>query len=165
VQAATERALCGRYASRIRGYGLRHLRDPVRAEDLVQQVLMILLEAVRQGRAGEPERLDGWVLVTCRNLVMDMRRGDERQRRYVAQTAVEAVPGYEPEFATLDHQRLGRCLGGLEPRDRAVVLATFVEDRDADEIGEALQLSPGNVRVIRHRALARLQDCIEGRAS
>ena len=44
------------------------------------------------------------------------------------------------------------------------MLATFLEDRDADEIGKALELSPGNVRVIRHRALARLQACVEGTA-
>jgi RNA polymerase sigma-70 factor (ECF subfamily) len=41
-------------------------------------------------------------------------------------------------------------------------MATFVEDRDADEIGAAFAISAGNVRVIRHRALARLQACVEG---
>jgi RNA polymerase sigma-70 factor (ECF subfamily) len=46
-----------------------------------------------------------------------------------------------------------------------VVLATFLEDRDADEIGSTLSLTAGNVRVIRHRALARLQVCVEGEAS
>jgi RNA polymerase sigma-70 factor (ECF subfamily) len=130
----------------------------------VQQVLLILLRAVREGRAGEADRLDGWVLVTCRNTVMDMRRGDLRQRRLAERSAEEQVPVQMPEWTGFDPRRIEHCLGGLPPRDRAVVLATFVEDRDADEIGQALQLTAGNVRVIRHRALAQLQACVEGRA-
>jgi RNA polymerase sigma-70 factor (ECF subfamily) len=155
-----ERELCRRYAGRIRGYGLRHLRDQSSAEDLVQHVLLILLAAVREGRAGDPARLDGWVLVTCRNSVMDMRRGESRQRRVAVQAAAGLPEGYEPEWRSADRVRLEECLRELDERDRSVVLASYVEDRDAEEIGQALQLSAGNVRVIRHRALARLQTCV-----
>jgi len=164
VDCESERALCRKYAGRIRGYGLRHLRDPASADDLVQHVLLILLRAVREGRAGDPARLDGWVLVTCRNSVMDMRRGELRQRRLAADTAAALADVYQPEWTGVDRLRLEGCLGGLEPRERAVVLASYVEDRNADEIGQAMQLTAGNVRVIRHRALARLQACVEGSA-
>jgi RNA polymerase sigma-70 factor (ECF subfamily) len=163
VGSDAESELCRKYAGRIRGYGLRHLRDQAAAEDLVQHVLLILLRAVREGRAGDPERLDGYVLVTCRNCVMDMRRSDSRQRRLAAES--EALPAaYEPSWAAADVRRLEHCLRQLEARERAVVLATFVQDRDADEIGATMQLTAGNVRVIRHRALARLQGCVEGAA-
>ena len=157
--------MCGRYAGRIRGYGLRHLRDASAAEDLVQHVLLILLAAVREGRAGDSSRLDGWVLVTCRNVVMDMRRGEQRQRRLAAESAASLPEGYVPEWTAVDRMRLEHCLRGLEPRELSVVMGTYVEDRDAAEIGKALQLTAGNVRVIRHRALARLQACVEGRAA
>ncbi len=62
----------------------------------------------------------------------------------------------------VDRIRLEGCLGGLEPRERVVVTMTFAEDRTAEEISEALSLTAGNVRVIRHRALARLRSCVEG---
>jgi RNA polymerase sigma-70 factor, ECF subfamily len=162
VDCDAERELCRKYAGRIRGYGLRHLRDVAGAEDLVQHVLLVLLAAVREGRAGDPERLDGWVLVTCRNSVMDMRRGEQRRRRLAASSAATLPHAYEPDLTGIDRLRLEACIYGLEPRERTVVLATYLEDRDADEIGQALQLTPGNVRVIRHRALARLQACVEG---
>ena len=45
--------------------------------------------------------------------------------------------------------------------DSGVGMDAHVEDRDTDEIGSTLKLSPGNVRVIRHRALARLQTCMD----
>lgn len=162
MDSADERAICHRYASRIRMYGLRHLRDEQAAEDLVQHVLVAVLEAVREGRVEEPERLDAYVLGTCRNATMDMRRGDTRRRR-LAERAQSGLPeGYEPAWPRVDRARLENCLRGLEPRELAVVQLTFVEDRDAQEIGKALELSQGNVRVIRHRALARLQTCVEG---
>ena len=73
--------------------------------------------------------------------------------------------GYEPSPLQVDPARLEDCLRRLEARERAVVLATFLEDRDAGEIARTLSLTAGNVRVIRHRALAHLQVCVEGRAS
>ena len=51
-----ERALCRRYAPRIRLYGLRHLRDEERARDVVQTVLLGVLQAAREGRVREPEQ-------------------------------------------------------------------------------------------------------------
>lgn len=157
-----ERAVCERFGVRIRAYGLRHLRDRAAAEDLVQQVLLSVLQALREGRIEQRDRLDAYVLGTCRNAAMDMRRGAARQRR-VAEGAAAGLPEvYEPQDLAVDRMRLDRCLGALEARDRAVVLATFLEDRDADEIGKAMQLSTGNVRVIRHRALAKLQTCLGG---
>jgi len=157
-----EREICERYAGRIRAYGLRHLRDANAAQDLVQLVLLAVLQALRDGRVEQPERLDAYVLGACRNAAMDMRRGDARRRR-LAERATAGMPEcYEPSWASIDRVRLESCLRHLEPRDRAIVLATFVEDRDADDIGAQMKLSAGNVRVIRHRALARLQACVEG---
>jgi RNA polymerase sigma-70 factor (ECF subfamily) len=157
-----EREICQRYAPRVRAYGLAHLRDAAAAQDLVQRVLLSVLEALREGRVQDRERLDAYVLGTCRNMVMDMRRGDARQKR-VAERASAGVPEeYVPEWIEVDRVRLETCLAGLEARERAVVLATFVEERDAAEIAAALSLTAGNVRVIRHRALARLQACVEG---
>ncbi len=162
VACERERAICQRYASRIRSYGLCHLRDGAAAQDLEQQVLLAVLQAVRDGRV-EEGRLDAYVAGTCRNSVMDMRRGSVRQRRIASESAAVLPEGYEPPWWVLvDRERLEQCLDALEARERAVVLATFVDDRDADEIGRSMGLSAGNVRVIRHRALARLQTLMEG---
>jgi RNA polymerase sigma-70 factor (ECF subfamily) len=46
--AGAEAELCRRLAPRIRLYGLRHLRDPHAAHDLVQQVLLATLERLRE---------------------------------------------------------------------------------------------------------------------
>jgi RNA polymerase sigma-70 factor (ECF subfamily) len=39
---------------------------------------------------------------------------------------------------------------------------TFQQECEAETIAQTLGLSAGNVRVMRHRTLARLHGCIEG---
>jgi len=162
VTSEEERALCRTYESRIRGYGLRHLRDSAAAEDLVQHVLLVVLQAARDGRIEDPTRIGAYVLGTCRYAVRDMQRGEARQRKIAEQNAAVLPDGYEPKWRRIDRERLERCLMELEERARQIVLATFAYELDAGEIAEALDVSPGNVRVIRHRALARLQLCVGG---
>jgi RNA polymerase sigma-70 factor (ECF subfamily) len=43
-----------------------------------------------------------------------------------------------------------------------VLVLTVHAERSALDVGRELALSSGNVRVIRHRALARLRACLEG---
>jgi RNA polymerase sigma-70 factor (ECF subfamily) len=160
--AGTEEGLCRTYAGRIRGYGLRHLRDPAAAEDLVQHVLLVVLQAAREGKIENPEQLGAYVLGTCRYAVRDMQRGAARQRKIAKENAAVLPDGYEPNWSRVHRERLEHCLRALDERARAIVLATFAYEHDADEIGRELELSPGNVRVIRHRALAKLQDCVGG---
>lgn len=156
-----ERELCVQYAPRIRAYGLRHLRDASAADDLVQHVLLSVVRALRDGRIEDTTRIGAYILGTARNAAKDLRRGELRQQRIADADAAVAIREYLPSHAGVDRLRLEACLGELEPRDVTIVLASFVEERDAEEIGGLMQLSPGNVRVIRHRALARLQSCIE----
>jgi RNA polymerase sigma-70 factor, ECF subfamily len=138
------------------------MRNTAAADDLVQQVLVTVLVALREDRVQDRERLDAYVLGTARNVVMDMRRGASRQVRVADQASALLPKDYEVSLGFVDRPRLEHCLGELEPRDRTVVVATFVEDRDSDEISQTLGISAGNVRVIRHRALAKLQACVGG---
>lgn len=155
-----EAELCRRLAPRIRRYGLRHLRDADGAADLAQQVLVLTIERLRAGGLREPERVVSFVFGACRMLVLEQRRGQQRRESLlerhgdvlgIADIAVEP---------RLDHERVARCLQQLGERERSVIVQTFYEDRAADEVGAALGLSAGNVRVIRHRSLARLRRCM-----
>jgi RNA polymerase sigma-70 factor, ECF subfamily len=162
VGSELEREICRRYASRIRSYGICHLRDGTAAQDLEQHVLVAVLKAVREGKV-EEGRLDAYVAGTCRNAVMAMVRADARQRRIASEATAVSPTGYEHSWAFVDLPRLEQCLQALEARERAVIVGTFIDERDAEELGRALGISPGNVRVIRHRALARLQSMMEGK--
>lgn len=153
-----EAELCARFAPRIRLYGLRHLRDEDRALDLVQTVLIAVIEAARIRRIDDPARLDRFVLGTCRNTSLRIRERASRTEailpEHLASLTIDPVE-------RVDATALVVCFDRLETRARQVVLMTFVEERDADEIAKALATTIGNVRVLRHRAIASLRSCLD----
>ena len=159
---AAEAELYRRLAPRVRLYGLRHLRDRQAAADLAQQVLLMTLERLRAGEVREPERIASFVLGACRMTVLEMRRGAKRREELLEEWApASAGVTYEmPEPHMLDPERLGGCLEALTERERSVVVMSFFADKAADQVGAELGLTGGNVRVIRHRALGRLRECM-----
>jgi RNA polymerase sigma-70 factor (ECF subfamily) len=159
-----EAELYRRLAPRVRLYGLRHLRDQQAAEDLMQQVMWTTIESLRAGRVQEPERLASFVLGTCRLVVLDLRRGQARRERLLERFAKEmaTTPPQEP---LEDLDRLRGCLEKLAERERSVLVMTFYAEQATEEVAAHLGLTTGHVRVIRHRALGRLRDCLEGKAS
>lgn len=159
-----EKELCRRFAPRVRRYGLRHLRDAEAASDLMQQILLMILEKLRAGALHEPERLVSFIFGMCRMVVLDARRGQARRERLLEQYAGDLAISDIAPAPRLDHDRLVHCLEALAERERSVLVMTFYEDKDAEEVGRLLGVSGGNVRVIRHRALGRLRDCVAGEA-
>jgi RNA polymerase sigma-70 factor (ECF subfamily) len=159
VDTAAEAELCRLFAPRVRLYGLRHLRDPHAAADLVQQVLMMTLERLRAGKLREPERLASFVLGMCRMVVMDLRRGTARRDALLEAYGVIEEAIEDDESRVFERERLAACLEALSERERSVLVASFFDEKSAGDLG----LTAGNVRVVRHRALGKLRACIEAR--
>jgi RNA polymerase sigma-70 factor (ECF subfamily) len=158
-EAETE--LFRRMAPRVQLYGLRHLRDAHASDDLTQQVMITVLEALRAGRLREPAKLASFVLGTCRMTVLDLRRGAQRKRRLLEQFGSDLLPPAQPSLPQLDQERLARCVQSLKERERAVVVMTFYDERTGADVAGFLGVSEANVRVIRHRAIHRLRECME----
>ena len=155
-----EAELFRRMAPRIRLYGLRHLRDAHAAEDLTQQVIITTLEALRAGRLREPAKLASFVLGTCRMTVLDLRRGAQRQRRLLEQFGPDLLAPVPSSLPHLDQEQLARCVQNLKERERAVVVMTFYDERAGADVAGFLGVSEANVRVIRHRAIHQLRECM-----
>ena len=54
-----------------------------------------------------------------------------------------------------------RCYAGLELRARMVLLMTYERENSCEEIAALLETTPGNVRVLRHRAIGQLRQCLD----
>ena len=155
-----EAELFRRMAPRIRLYGLRHLRNASATDDLTQQVLITMLEALRAGRLRQPQKLASFALGTCRMTVLDLRRGTQRKRRLLEEFGVELLPPAPPFQPHLDHEKLTRCVQNLKERERTVVVMTFYDERTGADLAGLLGVSEANVRVIRHRAIRELRECM-----
>jgi RNA polymerase sigma-70 factor, ECF subfamily len=161
---AEEAELYRRFAPRVRLYGRRHLQDAAAADDLAQEVLLLTIERLHAGEVRRPEEIASFILGTSRMMAQGERRVSRRREALAARfmdTTIEVAP---LSFASLDADRVAACLSALIERDRLVVKLTFYADREAPRIAQDLGVSPGAVRAIRHRAMARLRDCVLGGA-
>lgn len=151
-----ETELCQRFHPLLRAFGRRHLRDTAAADELAQETLVIVLTALRDGRA--VENVGGYVLGVARNLVREGWRKDQRSREAASALAVfsEGVSP-APEFDI----GLRRCIAKLTAKARAVLERAIVEEESGPEIAHALGITEGNVRVMRHRALAEVRRCMQ----
>jgi RNA polymerase sigma-70 factor (ECF subfamily) len=163
---AAEAELYRRFAPRVRLYGRRHLRDEDAACDLMQQVMLLTIEKLREGAVRDLDMVGSFILGASRLLAANLKRLDRRRA-----ALLDALPPEHPAVSTepagMDEHALEGCLSMLPERERTIVLLTFYAERSSREIAQTLGTSEGNVRVIRSRAITRLRACIgaEERAS
>ena len=158
----SEAELYRRMAPRIRLYGLRHLRNEFGADDLVQQVLLTTLEALRAGRLRDPEKLASFVLGICRVTLLDQFRSAQRKERILGQFGMDLVGSSHNSPPSLDQDRLERCVQNLRERERTLIMMTFYDEETGAGVAGFLGISEANVRVIRHRAIHQLRQCMDG---
>ena len=156
---AEESELYRRFAPRVRLYGLKHLRDDAAADDLAQQVLLVTIERLRAGEVRNPDEIGSFILGTSRMLADSAGRKTRRREKLTAQFHAPELYS-EPDDAPGDIEAVERCLNGLGDRDRKVLVLSFYAEKTSAEIAKELGVTGTVVRVVRHRALTRLRDCV-----
>jgi RNA polymerase sigma-70 factor (ECF subfamily) len=160
-----EAELCVRFAPAVRTFARRRLRSTEAVLEFTQDVLLLVVQALRSGAIAEPERFGGFVLGVCRNVARERAR--TRDRRDVlwetygsglASLEADVPARHADEVALLED-----CLGQLSGRARLVVRHAYVDGESSQEIAARLDVQEGHVRVIRHRALGSLRDCLNGK--
>lgn len=121
------------------------------AHDLVQQALMKL--AARWPRIKD-ENPDGYVRRILYHDAVSGWRRTGRERPY-AVPADRVVP--DPSESVADRADLIAALRELAPRQRAVIVLRYFEDRTEAETAEILGVSVGTVKSQAHAALANLR--------
>lgn len=164
-RAPAEAELCARYRRRVYLYGLKHLRNAAAADDLVQDVFTTVLQRVRAGAVDDPSKLGAFVLGTCKMIATSGRRTAARRSAILAMhvDTRAATDATQDGAHHLDLGRVHECLQQLAERDRTVLLLSFYAELDAGALGREIGVDAGHVRVLRHRAMGRLQLCVNGK--
>jgi RNA polymerase sigma-70 factor (ECF subfamily) len=159
--------LCARFVPVVRAFARRRLVSNEAVDEFTQDVMLVLVEALGAGKLEQPERLPGFVLGICRNFARDRARQRERRDLLFTAYAAELEPllPAAPEKPTYEILHLEDCLTSLSARAREMVRLAYVEAATPAEIARALSVSEGNARVLRHRALAALRECMSRRIS
>ncbi len=127
--------------------------DHHRAEDLVQEALTKVALRWRRLAVGNPEGYARQVIV--RDNISWWRK---RRHEVVTDRSPQvAVP--DPSSASDRRMLLDAALASLTPRQRAVVVLRYYEDRSEAQTAEIMGISAGTVRSQASRALAKLREC------
>lgn len=124
-------------------------------EDVVQEVLLAVHAKRHTWREDEP--VTPWLYAIARYKAADAGR---RRGRQGPQVPIDDLAEVLPEDVgeTTAARDLGQLLGQLDARAAQIVRAIGVEGQSAAEVGVAMDMREGAVRVAYHRALVRLKD-------
>ena len=121
--------------------------------------MLLTIEKLRAGAVRNPDEIGSFVLGTSRMQAGSIARKARRRESLTAQFHVPELAA-DPAEAPVDVEVMERCLHRLAERDRRVLVLSFYAERTSAEIAEELRVTATVVRVARHRALARLRDCV-----
>jgi RNA polymerase sigma-70 factor (ECF subfamily) len=133
------------------------LRMPEQIEDVKQETFSRTLSLIRsEGGLRHAERLGPLVNSICNNVLMEQYRVSNRAETLedeVAERLVEATPDALSKVISEDTRNLVRnVLAGMNERDRSLLRAVFLEERDKDEVCTELGVDRDYLRVLLHRA-------------
>ena len=145
------------YAGKIYSYIYHRTGDAALSEDLVGDVFVRMLEAVRADR-GWQTSLQGWLYRIAHNLIVDhfrrstKREGVELDERWMA--AENPTHTFEGLFSS-NQLRLGMRF--LTDEQQQVVVLKFVEGLSNAEVADVLGKSEGAIKALQHRGLSALR--------
>jgi RNA polymerase sigma-70 factor (ECF subfamily) len=133
------------------------LRSQEQIEDVKQETFSRTLSLIRsEGGLRHAERLGPLVNSICNNVLMEQYRISNRVEALedeAAERLVETRPNALNMVISDDNRKLVRhILNGLNDRDRNLLQAVFLDERDKDEICTELGVDRDYLRVLLHRA-------------
>jgi RNA polymerase sigma-70 factor (ECF subfamily) len=162
-----EGALVERFWERIRLFACRRLPTAVEGEDVAQETIRRVLEALRQGRLRAPEALPAFVFETARNVCRQRQRSAMREGRAFDRLRgwrAHTDSGVDPladMMCDCEQAAVRAALGHLADDDRELLRMSYYHALDTAEVARRLGATPGAVRVRRYRALHRLRALLQ----
>jgi RNA polymerase sigma-70 factor (ECF subfamily) len=137
------------------------------ADDVAQEVCLAVLTALPSYRdQGRP--FLSFVYGIASHKVADAHRNAARNRADLVPELPETAELADgPEAQVLQNEitaRMAKLLHNLPERQREVLILRVVVGLSAEETAEAVDSTPGAVRVAQHRALSRLRNILTARA-
>ena len=127
-------------------------------EDVRQETFMRVLVLLRgEGGLRQPDRLGAFVNSVCNHVLQEHYRSKKRTESTIDDETEATVAGREPSALSLletkDTERVVRqILNALTERDRRLLQAVLLEERDKDEVCAEFGISREYLRVLVHRA-------------
>ncbi len=132
------------------------------AADLLQDVMVEAICALRNGQLREPAKLPAFILGIARNLLNNHFRGIARQP--VSLESPDEVPDLTDATEAIaerqEHDLVRRAISALNPTDQSILQLTLAEGLKPGVIAERLRLNPDVVRQRKLRATRKLVEFV-----
>jgi RNA polymerase sigma-70 factor (ECF subfamily) len=159
---AAENELVGLYSGRVLAMAMVRVRDREAARELVDDVMMAAVTALRRGTVHDTARLGAFIHGTSLNLVHNYLRARGRMPRVDGSGEEPTTPDLaEACEKDSDMQALRACVERLPKQDQQVLFMSLTEGLKPGEIATRLGLSAGVVRQQKSRALKRLKEMLD----
>ena len=127
------------------------------ADDVVQETLTRFLQALRDEKIRNPESTAAFLSGICNNVIQEYRRRAWKEPLSDPDSSpVEHAEGPEVDMLEL-RQAIAVVMTQLSQRDRDILRAFFLDERDKEEICRLMGCSDGQFRVALFRAKERFR--------
>ncbi len=133
------------------------LQSPQAIEDVCQETFSRVLTVLRKdGGLRQPERLGAFVNTVCRNVLLEHYRSSRGNESLDVEGRPELPSIGDDAFdiaaAKQTKQKVREILLDMPPRDRELLKAVFIDERDRDEVCAEFGVDRDYLRVMLHRA-------------
>jgi RNA polymerase sigma-70 factor (ECF subfamily) len=140
----------------------RILRDVDRAEDALQDVLVIAWRDLRGLR--DPDRFDAWLSRLLVHECIDQATRERRRTTNLRVLPVDGPAAPDDLLTVADRDQLERGFRRLPPEQRAILVLHHFAGYAPSEIAESLGIPPGTARSRLHHAHRAMRAALEADA-
>jgi RNA polymerase sigma-70 factor, ECF subfamily len=152
----TQQHFAAYFGELIRLKAARRLRSIAAVEDVRQETLTRVLRILTDQRLRQPERLGAFVNSVCNNVLHEQYRAQTRELPVDDEVANAILdPGMSvPEVIARRQlqQKVRQTLDELTEKDRCLLKAVFLEERDKDELCCEFGVTRDYLRILVYRA-------------
>jgi RNA polymerase sigma-70 factor (ECF subfamily) len=160
-----EAQLIEQYRPRVLYFILKRVRDRAAAEELTQETLLILIQAMRENKLREEAKLGAYVFGIAKNLILKTYRS-QWSKSESADPESEAtgwINHPEAEVLLEEQRRAVRvALEQLSDQDQEILQYSFGESEGLEDVASKLNIPYAAARKRKSRALERLRKIFIG---